>query len=121
MAEIDFTNQANGLMTLNPGNDYLIMRSFSTLKTIKWELVGDQPFEINVKGVTLFLGFIPNPFNSGWKAADGNYEGHPGWFGRHREDAHVSLFVVVRTNSHDLRLRFTGAWEPGGGGITIPF
>ncbi len=120
MAEIDYTNQATGVMTLNPGNDYLIMRSVSTALTIKWEMVGDGPFEINVKGVTLFLGFIPNPFNSGWASADGNYRGQAGWFGRQREDTHFTLYLVVRTNHPGLRLRFTGSWQPGGG-IKIPF
>ena len=120
MAEIDIRDQANGTMSLNPGNDYLIMSSASTFMTLKWEVVGDKPFEINVKGVTLYLGFLPNPFNSGWESADANYRGHAGWYGRQRNDAHVTLYVVVRTNSPDTRLKCTGEWQPGGG-ITIPF
>ena len=66
MAEIDIRDQAEGVMSLTAGNEYLIMSSISTAMTLKWEVVGDNPFEIKIKGVTLYLGFLPNPFNSDW-------------------------------------------------------
>jgi hypothetical protein len=120
VSEIDLRKQATDVMSLTAGSEYLIMSSWSTLENISWEVAGDNPFEVKVKGVTFYMGFVPNPFNSDWEAAEANYGGTEGWYGMHRKDKHISLHVLVRTNASNLRLKFVSDWIPSRG-IKIPF
>jgi hypothetical protein len=118
MAEIDVSGQAaNGPVTIGPGNDYLVGWSVSTSLDYKWVVWGDKPFEVEVKGLRSLFGPIPNPFNSGWQAAENPIQGSNYW-GKGNTEAIITHYVVVRTGNPGTKIRFSSSFT--GGGIIIP-
>src|SRR5438045_3600985 len=104
--EINITADANGLMVLQPGHDYIVY--FGVACGVTWAVAGNRPFSVQTKGVRIPtanvfgipvpLIMFPNPFDSPWMSADAGFDGSPALWGKTGADDAATLYILVRVS-----------------------
>ncbi|MBE7449201.1 MAG: hypothetical protein HS111_09975 [Kofleriaceae bacterium] len=125
--EIDLSSQPEKVHILQPGQEYLV---YFGAGGAKWTVLGNQPFEVETRGVrvpTLEIPGVavvpliafPNPLPSGWMTAATNFDGRHGVYGKSGADLGATIYVVVRVSQPDTAIYASGTVVPIT--ITIPF
>lgn len=103
---------------------YKVIYAYEFGVHVNWAVWANGPFEFNVQGVRAVKACpiplpLPNVFDSGWTAAEHNFQGNPGACGADSNDYGISVVVKVRV----IRPVMVKASQDfyGHGEIHIPF